>query len=224
MRRLQDCHHTARGEKNKILLYLKAMSGQDTFMFLLTFLTGIFLGAFIYVTSFKPTYAPDDIGSAESTAGDFSVIAKAYGGVHERGYISPSFRVLSEGSYMYIQGGVSDSALEPIEGKLPSSLLRQLKVVATEDTLVIYEEEVGKSNCRSFADGVDYEYRITLEEIEYSLDTCTSNVPYDSALAIALDDVWTFISGTGTYTGPQGGSLSDKATDFIRKNLSPYEE
>ena len=73
------------------------MELNDWVMLCLTFVTWAFIGMFIYVTSFKPVYAPDDLPDGD-LAEEYSVIGRAYSGEISRGE-QPTVRLRSDGSY-----------------------------------------------------------------------------------------------------------------------------
>lgn len=205
------------------------MSGQDWFLFILTFMTGLIAGMYVYVLSFKPTYLPDDLNNNEDVASEFSVVGKVYGGRVSNGYIRPSFRITADGSYAYIPGGEDPEALEPVQGKLPRALFNDVVSASDERTLTDASEPVNKQSCSSYSDGFDYQYRIVVDNNEYQVDTCRTTLGYDDELTIVLDDVWDYLANPDTtYRGQSSPSVSgtpaNMATEFIRKHLSPYTE
>jgi hypothetical protein len=205
------------------------MSAQDKFIFILTFMTGFAVGFYVYVVSFKPTYAPESIDRTEELASDFSVIGKQYGN-NERGYIAPSFRVTGEGQYSYIAGGLAESALEPTEGQLPRQLTNNLKIQATPEELSFLSQKRAPADCRSANNGVDYIYRLIIDGVEYELDSCQTLLSYDTDLAKTLEELWQYLedpqassNSTGSLV-PLGDSLQETGVNFIREHLSPYED
>jgi len=201
------------------------MTAQDKFVFILTFFTGFMLGTYVYFVSFKPTYAPERINTSEVLASEFSVIGKQYGGYVPNDYIMPSFRVVGDGSFDYRPGGTSAAALSSQEGKLPRSIINNLKMLATESELEFLVQKRAASDCRSFVDGFDYQYRVILEGIEYPLDSCNTQLGYDSDLALVLEDIWNYLAGNEVSGQRQffGNSFYDTSVNFIRDHLSPYE-
>lgn len=165
----------------------------DWFSFGLAFVTGIFIGMFMYVTVFKPTYIPDDLGRTEDQAFEFSIVGKSYGGFVPNGYIHPSFRLLGNGEYTYLPGGSGSDALEPVKGYIPGSLERSINAEISRDNLLDKATPTEK-NCRSYSDGSDYKYQITLEGTVYQLDTCRTSLSYDDTLSVLLDEVWNYLS------------------------------
>lgn len=202
------------------------MTTQDKFIFILTFITGLAAGMYVYVISFKPTYAPETINNVEELAEDFSVIGKQYAGDRQNDYVAPSFRITADGSFSYRPGGSTTDGLEIIEGKLPRTLINDLRSLATFDELDRLSENNPAGDCQSFVDGIDYQYRIILESEEFQLDSCDTRLGYDSDLALALEDVWNYLDDPSVEAGGSlfGNSFYDTSVNFIRDNLSPYEE
>ena len=199
----------------------------------LTFATGLFIGMAIYVVSFKPTYAPENLNTEEDSALEFSIIGKAYGGDLGPEYIRPSFRLLRNGTYDYIQGGDGEDALDSVTGKLSKNVLN--RVVASMEEAVLLEASwpTEKDDYRIFVDGIDYQYQITLDGTVYQLDTCNTDLDYDSELAISLEMVWNELGGTedivnpdtGTATfKPSGESIQEQATSWLKSRLDPTPE
>lgn len=201
------------------------MKLDDWLLLSLTFVTGVAIGAYVYVTAFKPTYAPEGLNDSEEGAAEFSVVGKIYGGTESADYIRPSFRVLGDGSYLYAVGGEGEDALEPIEGELPSDLRRALLSAAADDVLLEGSQTVGKSNCRSYQGGTDYEYRFVLDGEYYTLDTCHTALNYDDELNLVLEDVWNYLSGDSYgASGLKGDTPYEMLENFLRERLSPYED
>lgn len=202
------------------------MTTQDKFIFILTFVTGLAAGMYVYVISFKPTYTPETINTEEVMAEDFSVIGKQYGGDRQNDYVAPSFRITADGSFSYRAGGSASLGLETTEGKLPKTLINDIRSLATFEELEYLSENNPDGNCQSDVDGIDYQYRIILESEEFQLDSCGTLLGYDSDLAIALEDVWTYLEDPSDEGGGQlfGNSFYDTSVNFIRDNLSPYED
>lgn len=194
------------------------MKREDWMLFSLTFLTGAAIGMYAYIAVWKPVYAPEEIGSQEDIANEWSVVGKRRGGEQALDYIQPSFRLLGNGSYTYLPGGNSDVSFEPKEGKLKRALLNELKV--TEETLKLYEVPVNNAKCASETGGYDYEYRFTVKGNTYTLDTCETKLGTNTTLSNSLLDVWQSFSGqTKSYN-----SVSDWVEAWINRNIGVSKE
>ncbi len=189
---------------------------------ILTFVTGLAIGMYVYVAAFKPVYAPEGLGGSEAAASDFSIIGKTYGGSEDAGFIRPSFRILGDGTYMYIQGGDGINALEPIQGSLPNSLVRELKAEIADSNLSHLSVTAVKGNCLSYSGGFDFEYKITVNSKQYVLDTCKTVFENNDPLAELLQSVWDELSGNKSST-TYNGSLSNMAEEWLYNRLHSSE-
>ena len=191
------------------------MKRDDWMILSLTFLTGLAIGMYIYITVYKPTYEADDISSTETEAGEWSVVGKRIGGTDDYDYIQPSFRLLGNGEYTYLPGGTGEMSLEPIEGSLSSREMSGIRL--NESELAAYEQGQRLAVCVADRGGYDYEYRITINRESYLLDTCLASFS-GSSLEESLSTVWQNVEGTGGDRR-QYDSVSDWLQDFIRRNL-----
>lgn len=191
------------------------MKRDDWMLFSLTFLTGLAIGMYVYIVAFKPTYTPDAVSSTETEANEWSMVGKRRAEGDVSGYVYPSFRLLGDGSYVYLPGGTSAAELTPVDGRLSSSLLRQLR---SEDDLVArYSVTAPGTTCDGGLNGYDYEYRVVMDGTAYTLDTCHTMLGQDSGYALLLDEVWAEIEGTDdTRTA---SSAAGWLQDWIRRNL-----
>lgn len=174
-------------------------------LFILTFFTGAVLGMYVYFAVWKPVYAPDDLNSAEVAASDWSLVG-------ERRYedsIDASFRLLADGSYVFIVLDENGEPMSKKQGNISKSLITDLQISATE--LASYEEE---QECEDVGKA-EYRYRFTVEEDIYSLDTCKTILGHNSELAKTLNKVWQKV----------GGEIEDNRTpaamftDWLNQNI-----
>ena len=201
------------------------MELNDWVMLFLTFVTGAFIGMFIYVTSFKPVYAPDNLPNDTELADEYSVIGRAYSDSASSS-LQPTFRLLSDGSYTYIAGEAGNR--EPQEGKVPRALINDLKALSDRGNLLAYSETVNK-NCQSESGGVDFEYRVVVEGESYALDTCQTALGTDSTLSVVLSDLWRYLDNPSVgYQGrglTGGDSFNEWVTKWLKSHLDPdYEK
>jgi len=186
------------------------------FLLALTFVTGVFIGAYIYVSAFKPVYAPEGLSKDEMSASDFSVIGQAYGGFHTKDYIQPSFRLLADGSYSFVEGGTGANSLDVVEGKLSGSLLNEVRDVIYQGSLESLSQPVNNKSCVSAADGIDYEYKVSLDGESYKLDTCLTNLDYNDELAEVFYKIWLYMESP---TNTLWGSPADMLEEYLRRQF-----
>ena len=191
------------------------MKRDDWMLLTLTFLTGLAIGMYVYIAAFKPTYTPETLSNTEAEAGEWSMISRKRSDDYDTGYIQPSFRLLADGSYTYLAGGQSNDALEPREGKVSGSRMRQLRNF--DDSLENYIEPSNTGVCASSQGGYDYEYRFTKNGTLLLLDTCNTTLGQNTSLAQVLEGVWAEVEGIGVGGRPRG--FSEWAEEWIRSNI-----
>ncbi len=157
---------------------------------IMTFVVGIISGFYLYVTAFAPQF-DEFMGQTEEVYEDFVLQGNQYGG-DRMGGTAPSFQVLENGSYRYLpyteEGGVADVQ----EGVLPRALFNEVKQTLTPAGLEISSQIVTRGDCMSYVDGRDYTYAVTLDGVEYTLDTCTTALTSGSMIDTALDKLWNY--------------------------------
>ncbi len=182
----------------------------------LTFLTGLAIGMYVYIVAFKPTYAPEKLGSSETEASEWSMVGKRRVEGDRSGYVQPTFRLLGDGQYVYLPGGMSDSVPVPIEGKLSRALIREVR--ANDQLVPNYARVVDLALCPGDRSGFDHEYQVTISGVIYWLDSCQTTLGHDTAYAFILAEVWNEIEGRREPTR-RYESFSDWAQDWIRRNI-----
>lgn len=196
------------------------MKRDDMMLLSLTFLTGVAIGMYVYIAAFKPNYAPEKLSDTEAEAGEWSLVARRYGGDFISGYVDPTFRVLADGTYTYIPGGPEGIAAEPRSGKLSKATMRELR--AYDDELLDHSYTTSGNNCDSYVDGYDYDYRFTKDDVVFDLDTCRTALGYDTPLSRLLESIWDEIEGRTAASS--GRNFSEWAEDWIRENFGVHNE
>jgi hypothetical protein len=108
------------------------------------------------------------------------------------GGTAPSFQILENGSFRYLSYAASGTSSEIKEGLLPRALLVEVKQTLSKEALTIAAGPVVRGDCMSYVDGLDYAYVVTLETVEYTLDTCTTALTEDSLVNTTLDKLWNY--------------------------------
>ncbi len=192
------------------------MQRDDWMILSLTFLTGLAIGMYVYVTVFKPTYVPETINATESGASEWSMIGKKRIEGDNSRTVHPSFRLLGDGSYTYIAGGVGEGALEQKTGKLSSALMRELR--AKDAIIETYTPFMDVDYCGGDVNGFDYEYDVIINNITYVMDSCYTPLSYNTEVAVLLQKVWSEMAGNSTSRASYG-SVSEFLQAWIRTNL-----
>ncbi|MEY3783775.1 MAG: hypothetical protein RLZZ230_97 [Candidatus Parcubacteria bacterium] len=169
------------------------MKKQDLLSVLITFLFGFFVGVFLYVTGGaevdKKTQVP-----VEEKLSEFTIVGDVYGGCRDA---CPSFQVLSDGSYRYYRTPAAGAESVLRQGSLPSLLLRKLRAAVTPVALAKQSNKIEPSVCNSFSDGIDVKYKITLDGVEYNIDSCGTTVDDNGALWTTLGEIWDHFETSG---------------------------
>lgn len=156
---------------------------------LITFGVGVIAGGYLYLTGFAPQFE-ELTGQTEAAYDDLVIVGERYGG--DRFNSSPSFQVLNDGTFRYLEGAILGEVPVAKEGVLPKTLLAAIKKELSPTELNKAEQPAPADTCISYVDGLDYRYTIVLERSTYKLDTCGTEFSGDSALGGALDSLWNY--------------------------------
>lgn len=159
------------------------MNRQEATSILITFVVGFVAGGYFYMNghSFKMS----DTANQDAYSG-LIIEGNSYGNCESTdGCLS--FQLLSDGSYVVL---LDDEPRKAKDGFIPASLANELKNQLTQTELNAQSQKQIFSNCVSEQDGVDYTFRVTLEEEEYVIDTCRTSVKYNSFAWLALAKLW----------------------------------
>lgn len=161
---------------------------QDIILMGTTFLVGVFVGGYMYVIGFAPQFQ-EFTGQTEDIYEGFVVEGEQYGGF--RAGTPPSFQVLQDGSFRYIGYTPSGQMAEPKEGTVPRAIWSEVKNTLDEDALIDSSEDVASESCISYVDGIDYNYKVTLQSQIFELDTCTTALN-NTKVKTSLDKLWNY--------------------------------
>lgn len=159
---------------------------------IITFIIGFLIGTYLYLTYWAVEFNPEaDVVNASN---EFTIVSESYGGCRS---LCPSFQVLKDGSYRYIHESSAGQELVLSEGTLPLSLQKELKRNLSAEGLALQSRDINQIECRSFTDGIDVKYRVTLNGFEYKLDSCTTSVNRDTPSWLVLAKVWSYLQTEG---------------------------
>jgi hypothetical protein len=164
------------------------MNRQDGLSILITFVIGVVVGGYFYLTGFSlKTFST----TTQDTYKDFAIVGESYG---DCGSVNgcASFQLLGDRSYRVLHNS-QDIGNELIrEGDISNSLRKELQKNLVVSVLEQQSEETSASNCASGNDGIDYSFRVTLDGENYLLDTCKTAVEYDSKAWLSLAKLWNY--------------------------------
>jgi hypothetical protein len=165
------------------------MKKQDILSILMTFFVGVVAGSYLFIVGFAPTIATLAVPSQEKL--DALVIeSDVYGGCRDD---CPSFQVLGDGSYRYLYTADVSEPQVIVNGKIPGAMRRDLQRTLTVEALTTQSQRTNPTACASFADGIDVRYYVTRNGVEYTLDTCGTNVDTDSPLWLNIKKIWDYL-------------------------------
>jgi len=166
------------------------MNARAYFILGFTFVTGLFAGGYLYITSFAPDYVQSDM--EEITEVNFRVQGQSTGGCQMSG-VCPSFILNQNRTYEYIPAyRLQDDEPEVVTGKMDSNVFKEV-VSAVETAEFATLQKINTKSCSSYVDGADYIYHIIYEGTMHDLHTCGTDFG-DSSLAVALQPLWKQLS------------------------------
>ncbi|MCU0678258.1 MAG: hypothetical protein MUF19_01570 [Candidatus Pacebacteria bacterium] len=164
---------------------------QDKLMVLSALLVGVISGSYLYLVGFAPEFQSGQGVATEEEVTDFLIVGEMYGGM--RAGLPPSFQIEADGSYRYIPfSDNTELPSEALEGALPRALMSELREVLTDDVLIDAAEPETKEMCALMVDGIDYQYIVVRDGVEYELDTCTTRFTNETPAGEALLSVWEY--------------------------------
>ncbi len=189
------------------------MRGTDLVLIVLTFFTGVFCGAYLYITVFAPEYRVEDSPlSVEDTS--FAVMGQQYGECDETLAVCDSFTLLEDRGYTFASGYVpSEPAPKDATGKLNRETYDALleKVAAAN----LPSLEIESESCEAVETSDAYRYRVIYEGEEFFFDTCDVRFAV-SGLGLALEGVWDEVAVSRTILDDAGDvKLGDTVESFI---------
>lgn len=166
------------------------MTRQDRSMMITTFAVGFLSGFYFYFTGFSFEFSSNL--PEENFYSDFSIEGKSYGDCLSDKCMS--FQLLADGSYRLIIGESKDSIVKEgfIDRDLRGELMKELNDKSLEKQTW---NSLSSANCASAEDGLDYNFKIIRADKEYTLDTCKTNVDYESKSWLSIAKLWDYFEG-----------------------------
>jgi len=180
------------------------MKGKDYFVFFLTFITGIFAGAYLYITSFVPDYQQDNI--SEISEVDFLLQGQERGDCGDIYGLCASFELQQDRTYKYMTRSTPDIADAPLtEGRLNKKVF--IDFVDYLRTVELTElAQVDFNTCPSRQD-VTYTYSLVFTGESYQFSTC-DRVFATSNLSQELNSLWHTVTSVSTSTSNFDNGIS----------------
>ncbi len=167
------------------------MIGKDLISILITFVVGLFAGAYLYLNGFATTFVLPE-ATTQDTYTEFVIIGESYGVCNETNTCL-SFQLVENGSYRALYDDPLGGEQLAEEGTIPGTLKRQLYKALTHEALEVESEPLNNPQCHYGAE-TNYYFRITRDEINYVLDTCQSSINYEGSAWTLLSKLWNYFA------------------------------
>ncbi len=160
---------------------------QDKITILLTFITGIFIGGYLYLTGFATTFLPPEAGESNVYT-EFVITAESYGSC-ALDKTCLSFQVLESGVYRAIRDTVDGQVSK--DARIPFGLKKELYTVLVPTELTLLSKKLSVPGCQY--EGTNYRFKVTRDQIEYVIDTCQTAISYESSEWKVLAKLWNYM-------------------------------
>jgi hypothetical protein len=162
------------------------MTHQDKISIIITFVCGFFVGAYLYISGFAPTYMLPDAVS-EDTYGGLVIVADSYGECAEsEGCLS--FQLLNDREFSAKIGRLSNAY--SYDGEISKKLYYALLTELSTSSLSQVAQSPDSLVCRYGEVGTNFRFLITLSGENYTVDTCRSLLDYESPLWLTLSELF----------------------------------
>jgi hypothetical protein len=159
------------------------MFRQDKISIAITFVIGLIAGSYLYLTGFATTFELPEVDDSEIYAG--LVITGDFYGVCDVDDACISFQLLENGGYRVIVGNRENDLIK--EGVLPRGIRLELEKSLDKESLAEFSKSLTVSSCNfDIETENNYSFTISLDETEYTLDTCETAIDYESSAWASL--------------------------------------
>jgi len=168
------------------------MVHQDKISILITFLVGFMAGMYLYLTGFATTFKLPEV-TTENVYKEFVITAEAYGACRADNNCL-TFQVLENGTYRALFDDPRGGETIVKEGRIPRSVRKELMSALSTEQLLSDTRTWAVPDCRYGADGTNYKFRVTRDEVNYEMDTCLSVINYEGPGWLSLAKLWNYFA------------------------------
>jgi len=167
------------------------MSTQERLSLALTFMIGLIVGAYLYTTGFATTFKLPEANDAGVYKG-FVINGESFGDCQvEESCVS--FQILENGSYRAIFDTDSQGQKDSVKkGRLPRQLRLDLQRNLTAPELAVISQPQATPECQYV--GTNFSFKVSLDEVEYKINTCVSDIDYEGAAWASLTAALNYIA------------------------------
>ena len=168
------------------------MTSQDKISIGITFLFGLFVGSYLYVTGFAITFNIPETALEDVYSG-LLITGEGYGEC-EQSNTCLTFQVLENGDYraLFAANGDNDPIVK--EGSISRALRNSLGSSLTAESLTLNSKIRSTPDCKYGLNDTNYRFRITLDKQEYLLDTCQTKIDYNGSAWTSLTKLWNYFA------------------------------
>jgi hypothetical protein len=163
------------------------MTHQDRFSIIITFVIGIFVGGYLYLTGFLPTYHLPEAMTQDAYEG-LVLIADSYGACQVEDTCL-SFQLLPDRSFTAVVGvgSASYTRKDDVSRGGMSSFLKAVSPAA----LSTNSQPLAEYSCRyNGPEATNFRFQVTYGGKNYVIDTCQSQIDYQGALWLSLVGIY----------------------------------
>jgi len=167
------------------------MSKQEISSIIITFLMGLVAGAYLFIYGFSTTFKLPEVTTDDAYT-QFVVTGEGYGACDVLDQCL-SFQVLENGKYRAIlENGDNEPLIK--EGSIPRKVNQQLKKNLTAGILNQQSQPLPTSNCRYGPEANNYRYQVSVDLVNYTLDTCQNQIDYNGQAWLSLVGLWNYFT------------------------------
>lgn len=170
------------------------MTNQDRISVLITMIFGFFVGGYLYLTGFAPTYKLPEVENVDVYK-NFVLTGDSYGECALNNACL-SFQVLNDGSYRAIYDSTGSKVAA--EGDITRAMHRQIPNAFTEVLLESQAQTNIDGSCYYGEDKTNFRFTVNYNDEVYYLDTCGSDIDYDGP-------TWTYLKGVVNFLATKSG-------------------
>jgi len=163
------------------------MKFQDGVSILITFLVGMLVGSYLFVTGFATTFSFSTVSDA-GVYDEIVITGDSYGACALSNSCL-SFQIIGDGSYRALFDVTGERVV--YEDTVGRGIRRQFTAFSKE-ALASSSVPLVVPECR-YGEDTNYRFSVTLDGVSYRLDTCRTDIDYEGPVWTTLENTWAAI-------------------------------
>jgi hypothetical protein len=168
------------------------MPHQDKVSILITFAIGLVAGGYVYLTGFATTFVPPEATTEDKYEG-LIINGESYGEC-EVDNSCLSFQLLGNGTYRAIYTNPVNNEQVSKDGGINRSLRNELSEVMKPTDLLAQSQLMPVPECKYGEEATNFKFKVTLDNVEYNLNTCRTSLDYNGQIWLTLVKVWNYFA------------------------------